>query len=62
MKHTDSPKGDPFPNEVEVDLHVLGALMLNGVGGEVDGADIAVVDEGGSLQGVVQLLEKLLQP
>jgi len=62
MKHTDSPKGDPFPNEVEVDLHVLGALMLNGVGGEVDGADVVAVDEGGRGQRVMQLLEKLPQP
>ena len=61
MKHTDSPKGDPFPNEVEVDLHVLGALMLNGVGGEVDGADVVAVDEGGRGQRVMQLLEKLPQ-
>ena len=53
MKHTDSPKGDPFPNEVEVDLHVLGALMLNGVGGEVDGADVVAVDEGGRGQRVM---------
>ena len=62
MEDADSSKGDPFTDKVKVDFHVLGALMLNGVGGEVDGADIAVVDEGGSLQGVVQLLEKLLQP
>jgi len=61
MKHTDSPKGDPFPNVVEVDLHVLGALMLNGVGGEVDGADVVAVDEGGRGQWVMQLLEKLPQ-
>ena len=54
MKHTDSPKGDPFPNEVEVDLHVLGALMLNGVGGEVDGADVVAVDEAGRIQRVMQ--------
>ena len=57
MKHTDSPKGDPFPNVVEVDLHVLGALMLNGVGGEVDGADIVAVDEAGRVQGVMEFLE-----
>jgi len=62
VEDVDSSKGDPFTDKVKVDFHVLGALMLNGVGGEVDGADIVAVDEGGSLQGVVQLLEKLLQP
>ena len=50
MKHTDNPNGDPFPDEVKVDFHVLGTLMLNGVGGEVDGADVVVVDEAGSFQ------------
>ena len=49
MEHTDSPNGDPFPDEVEVDFHVLGSLMLDGVGGEVDGADVVVVDEAGGL-------------
>jgi hypothetical protein len=43
-------------DEVKVDFHVLGALMLNGVGGEVDGADVIAVNEGGRLQRVVQLL------
>jgi hypothetical protein len=32
-------------NEVEVDLDMLHTLMLNGVGGEVDGAKIVAVDE-----------------
>jgi signal recognition particle GTPase len=33
--------------------------MLNGVGGEVDGADIVTVDEAGRIQRVVQLLQEL---
>jgi hypothetical protein len=36
--------------------------MLNGVGGEVDGADIVTVDEAGRIQRVVQLLQELPQP
>jgi len=28
---------------------VLGSLMLDGVGGEVDGADVVAVDEAGGL-------------
>ena len=59
MKHTDSPKCDPFPDEVKVDFHVLGTLVLNGVGGEVDGADVVVVDEAGRIQRMMQLLQKL---
>jgi hypothetical protein len=56
MKNTDGSNGDPFPNEVEVDFHVLGALMLNGVGGEVDGANVVAVDEAGRIQRMVKLL------
>jgi hypothetical protein len=30
--------------KVKINLNMLGALVLNGVGGEVDGTDIATVD------------------
>ena len=62
MKHTDSPNSDPFPDEVKVDFHMLGTLMLNGVGGEIDCADVVAVDDGGRSQRMMQLLQKLLQP
>jgi hypothetical protein len=40
--------GHAFPHKVEVDLDIdmLCALVLNGVGGEVDGVDVITVDEG----------------
>jgi hypothetical protein len=37
--------GHAFSDEVEVDLYMLGALMLNRVGGEVDSTDVVAVDE-----------------
>jgi hypothetical protein len=43
-------------DEVQVDLHMLRALMLHGIGGEVNRADVVVVDEGGVLKGAVELL------
>jgi hypothetical protein len=46
VKHTNSTNSNTFSDEMEVDFHMLGALMLNGVGGEVNGADIIIVDEG----------------
>jgi hypothetical protein len=49
MKNTDSTDGNSFPDKMEVNFHVLGALMLNRVGGEVPGTDIVTIDEGGSL-------------
>jgi hypothetical protein len=53
MKHTNSTNGDAFPGEVKVDVHVLGAVMLGGVGGEVNGVDIVVVDEAGRVEGLM---------
>jgi nucleoside-triphosphatase THEP1 len=44
---------------VRVDLYVLHALMLHGIGREVDRADVVAVDEGGTLEGAMELLEKL---
>jgi hypothetical protein len=34
-------------------------MMLHGIGGEVDLAGVVAVDEGGALEGAVELLEKL---
>jgi hypothetical protein len=35
-----------FPHKVEVDLDMPRALVLNRVGGEIDGADVITVNEG----------------
>jgi hypothetical protein len=51
-----------FPHKVEVDLNMLRALVLNGVGREVDDADVAAVDEGALHQWSVELLKLLSQP
>jgi hypothetical protein len=45
VQDADITDGNTFPNEVEVDLNMLCILVLNGVGGEVDGADVVAVDE-----------------
>jgi hypothetical protein len=42
---------------VEVDLDMLRALVLNGVSGEVDGADIVIVDKGALHQWSLKLLK-----
>jgi hypothetical protein len=46
VQDIDITDGLTFPHKVEVDLDRLRALVQNGVGGEVDGADIVTVDEG----------------
>jgi hypothetical protein len=42
---TRTSPSNPVANEVQVDLHMLRPLMLNGVGGEIHGADVVAVDE-----------------
>jgi hypothetical protein len=41
----DTDIGHAFAHKVEVDLDMLHALVPNGVGGEVDSADVVIVDE-----------------
>jgi hypothetical protein len=53
MEHADNTNGNTFTDEVKVDLHMLGALMLYGVGGEVDGTDVVAVDEAGGVKGLM---------
>jgi hypothetical protein len=40
---------------------MLRAVMLHGISGEVDRGDVVAVDEGGTLERAVELLEKLAQ-
>jgi len=51
MEDADITSGNVLPNEVQIDLDVLGSLMLNGVGGHVDGTDVVAVDQGCAAQG-----------
>jgi hypothetical protein len=49
--------GHTFPHKVEVDLNMLHALMLNGIGGEVDNIDVVVIDEGALPQWNMEFLK-----
>jgi hypothetical protein len=49
--------GHALPHKVEVDLDMLYALVLNRIGGEVDGADVVIVDEGALRQQSMKLLK-----
>jgi hypothetical protein len=57
MQDMNITDGHTFPHKVEVDLDMLRALVLNGVGGEVDSADVVAVDEGALCQRSVELLK-----
>jgi hypothetical protein len=57
VQDTDMTDDHAFLHKVEVDLDMLRALVLNAVGGEVDGVDVVVVDEGALRQRSVELLK-----
>ena len=59
MEHPNIADGDSVAHEVQVDLHVLRPLMLNGVGGEVHGADVVAVDERTLRERAVKLRQEL---
>ena len=45
MEYPNIADGDSVAHEVQVNLHMLRPLMLDGVGGEIHGADVVAVDE-----------------
>jgi hypothetical protein len=55
VKNTNVPDGNALADKVKINLNMLDALVLNEVGGEVDGADVVAVDQSGPRQGTVQL-------
>jgi hypothetical protein len=57
VQDADITNGYVFLHKVEVDLDMLRALVLKGVGGEVDNADIVTVNEGDLCQRSVELLK-----
>jgi hypothetical protein len=57
VQDTDITDGHVLPHNVEVDLDMLHTLVLNGVGGEVDGIDVIVVDESALRQWSVEFLK-----
>jgi hypothetical protein len=45
MEDVDLTDGDLFSDEVKINLHMICALVLNGVVGEVHGTYVVTVDE-----------------
>jgi hypothetical protein len=55
MQDANNSKGHLFSDEVKINLNVFGTLMLNGVGGHIDGVDVVTVNQSGLAQGCLQL-------
>ena len=62
MEYPNIADGDPVAHEVQVNLHMLCPLMLNGVGGEIHGADVVAVDERALGERAVELRQELSEP
>jgi hypothetical protein len=62
VEDTNVPNGNALADKVKINLNMLGALVLNRVGGEVDDTDVVVVDQSGPRQGTVQLHKQLMKP
>jgi hypothetical protein len=62
MEDTDIAKSNMFPNEVNVHLHMFGALMLNGVGEHVDRTDVVTIYQGRLRQRSMQFSQELSKP
>ena len=62
MKNSKITNGDPLLDEVEVNLNMLGSLMLNRIGGHVDGADVVTIHQRSSAKRGMKLLKQLAQP
>jgi hypothetical protein len=62
MEDADLIDGNILSDEIKINLHMLRALMLNGVGGEVHGTDVVAVDESASRWWSLELMQKLAQP
>jgi hypothetical protein len=45
MEDADLIDGYRLSDKMKINLHMFHAMMLNGVGGEVHGADVVAVDE-----------------
>jgi hypothetical protein len=57
MQDVDITNGPAFLHKVEVILYLFYVLVLNGVGGEVDGTDVVIVDEGALRKRSVEFLK-----
>jgi hypothetical protein len=62
MEDADLTDGNLLSDKMKINLHMLGVLMLNGVGGYVHNADIVAVDKCAPRRRGLELVEQLTQP
>jgi hypothetical protein len=47
VEDTNVPDGNALTDKVKINLDMLGVLVLNRIGGEVDDTDVVAVDQSG---------------
>jgi hypothetical protein len=62
MEDADLTDDNLLSDKMKISLHMLGALMLNGVGGEVHDADVVAVDKDAPRRWGLKFVEQLSQP
>jgi hypothetical protein len=62
MEDADLTNDNLLLDKMKINLHMLGALILNRVGGEIHSADVVTVDKGALRQQGLELVEQLSQP
>jgi hypothetical protein len=61
MEDVDLINDNLLSDEMKINLHMLHALMLNEIGGEVHSADVVAVDESGARWRSIELMQELAQ-
>ena len=59
MENTNFPQSNLLTDEVDVNLDMLRATMMDRVGGHIDRADVVTINKRRRSNGDVELLEKL---
>jgi hypothetical protein len=62
MQNPNVTNSNSLSDEVEINLNMLGTLMLYRIGGHVDCTDIVAIYQCCALEGGVKLQKKLAQP
>jgi hypothetical protein len=62
MEDADLADNNILSDKMKINLHMFGALMLNGVGKEVHDADVVAVDRSAARWWSQELIQELAQP
>ena len=62
MENANMSNGNLVPDEVEIKLNVLRALMLDRIASQIDGGDVVSVDQSGLHKRATELKQEIAEP